>query len=179
MASVAIVYAKALFLEARASGSLEQVAKDVQEFHDLVRGNIELQRIFGSLLFDGDLRQTLAEELSDKCKFSPLAKRFITLLARKNRSQDLDAILAAFHRLCDEDAGMLRGELWSAVDMPAGELEEIASSIGKRLGRRVQLTEQHDESLLGGFVARVGGKTFDSSLKTQLRSLKEACTAEF
>jgi F-type H+-transporting ATPase subunit delta len=130
-------------------------------------------------LFDGELRQQLALDLCEKCKFNPLSTKFISLLAKKNRTTELGNILEIFHKYLDEEAGVVRGQLLAAVEMPAGELNEIAASIGKRIGRKVELTEALDETLLGGFIARVGGKTFDSSLKTQLRSLKEACTAEF
>lgn len=177
MASVATVYSKALYGAAKEAGGLDKIGTDLKEFQSLFRVSADLRKALYSSLFDAGTRAKVAEAVAKEIKAQPLSVKFLALLARKNRMAQLGAILDEFNKLRDREAGVVKGDLRTAVDLPAAEIEELAASLSKRVGKRVQLNQERDESLIGGFVANVDGKTFDSSLRTQLRNLKEICTA--
>lgn len=176
MANVASVYARGLFQVARDAKILEKVGQDIKEFNNLCLASAELRKSLFSSVLDGATRQGLAEEVAKKLKSQDVSIRFLGLLARKSRLANLGEILETYNRLVDQDSGLVRGEVRSAVSFSATEIQELANAIGKKLGADVELTTTVDSALLGGFIANVGGKTFDSSLRTQLYRMKEICT---
>ena len=177
MASVATVYSKALYGVAKAEHTLDKVGADLREFLDLCRVSVDLQKALYSSLFDAGTREGIAMEIAKEIKAQALSVKFLALLARKNRISALGIILAEFNKLRDRETGVVRGTLRVAVDLPPSEIEELAVSLSKHVGKRVELAQERDNALIGGFIANVDGKTFDSSLSTQLRNLKQICTA--
>jgi F-type H+-transporting ATPase subunit delta len=57
-----------------------------------------------------------------------------------------------------------------------GEQEKnaVVEALGKQLGAKVEAEISVDESLIGGFVARVGSRQFDASVKAKLDALRLA-----
>ena len=177
MASVATVYSKALYNTAKEEGTLDKVGADLKEFLDLCRVSVDLRKVLYSSLFDAGTRAAVATEVAKGIKAQPLSVTFLALIARKNRTSSLSVILAEFNKLRNREAGVVKGTLRVAVDLPPAEVEELAQSLSKHVGKRVELAQEQDDSLIGGFIANVDGKTFDSSLSTQLRNLRQICTA--
>ena len=65
-----------------------------------------------------------------------------------------------------------------AVVISAGRLDEAAGqrlkeALGKLTGREVEMEYVQDPSILGGVLVKIGSTMFDSSLRGQLRILKE------
>ena len=176
MASVATVYSKALYNVSKEEKVIDKVAQDLRDFLDLCRVSGDLRKVLYSSLFDANTRAEVAEELAQKIKAQPTTVKFLALLARKNRIRDLGPILTEFGKIRDRELGVLKGTMRAAVDLSPEEIEELAQSLSRRVGKRVELATERDDALLGGFIVNVGGKTFDSSLRTQLRNLKEICT---
>lgn len=63
---------------------------------------------------------------------------------------------------------IIRGELWSDKPLGAKQLATINAHFQKLLNADVSFETYVDESLLGGFVARIDGKTYDASLLNRL-----------
>lgn len=177
MAGVATVYSKALYGAAKEESALDKVGNDLKEFLSLCRVSADLRKALYSSLFDAGTRASVATEIAKEIKAQPLSVKFLALLARKNRMSSLGSILTEFNKMRDREAGVVRGSLRVAVDLAPAEVEELAQSISKHVGKRVELAQEQDDSLIGGFVANVDGKTFDSSLSTQLRNLRQITTA--
>jgi F-type H+-transporting ATPase subunit delta len=57
-----------------------------------------------------------------------------------------------------------------------GEQEKnaVVAALGEKLGAKVEAEISVDESLIGGFVARVGSRQFDASVKAKLDALRLA-----
>ena len=50
---------------------------------------------------------------------------------------------------------------------------ELAAAASRMVGRRPNLIEEVDESLIGGLVVRIGDRKYDTSVATQLRGLRQ------
>ncbi len=57
-----------------------------------------------------------------------------------------------------------------------GEQEKnaVVAALGEKLGAKVEAEISVDENLIGGFVARVGSRQFDASVKAKLDALRLA-----
>jgi F-type H+-transporting ATPase subunit delta len=56
-------------------------------------------------------------------------------------------------------------------------MADLSSSLEKRFGKRLTLTQAADESLIGGVRVVVGDEVFDTSIKARLEQMQVALTA--
>lgn len=114
----------------------------------------------------GDLfNQVCVDKLNDH------GKNFIKLLAENDRIALLPDIAVLFHHYQSEAEGAIDAELISALDVNEQQVQAIAASLTKRLGKKVSLTTKIDESLIGGAVIRAGDMVIDGSVRGRLEKL--------
>ena len=94
------------------------------------------------------------------------------LLASINAAKNIPSITDYFQELVDEDKGMERCEIVSAVALTDEQRGRISKEISEFVGKVITVETRVDEKILGGFVARVGDKLIDGSLKTRFDDLK-------
>lgn len=68
---------------------------------------------------------------------------------------------------------MRRGQLLIAGPMQQEDLLRLKEGFGRLLGEEVDFEVRQEESLLGGFVAYVGGRVYDMSLRTKLKAMRK------
>ena len=172
MATVASVYAKALFEYAQEKGQLDALFGELKSFQETLDGNSQLSAVLNSPVLDSSGKQALVAEIAKTMKFSDFTARALALLADKRRITDLSAILADLEARVERSQGVVSGAIRSAVVLAPEELSFLSAALSKRVGGKVRLHPSVDPSLLGGVVATVSGKTFDASLRTQLERFR-------
>jgi F-type H+-transporting ATPase subunit delta len=166
------IYARAIFESADEAGISAVVFSELTEVASVFS---EDKRVYAALskgLIDANIRISVVQEVLKSSGAAPLTQKFVCLLAKRSRLAELNAVVAEFGRLLNQKSGVVVGDLRSAVEMAPDELSGLSQSIGKRIGSKVELRQRVDSDLLGGFVATVSGRTFDSSLRTQIEKLR-------
>ena len=79
-----------------------------------------------------------------------------------------------YGRLLDEEKGLERAHVVSAVPMSDDNKDNLSSYLSQLVGKNIELTSEVDPSILAGLVARVGDKILDGSVKTRLQSLRKS-----
>ena len=122
--------------------------------------------------------QQSAELFNEVCadQLDDSAKNFIKLLAENDRISLLPDIAVLYHHYQAEAQGTVDAELVSALDVSEQQIEAIAASLTKRLGKKVSLTTRIDETLIGGAVIRAGDMVIDGSLRGRLEKLSNSLT---
>ena len=117
--------------------------------------------------------QQEAEIFQEVCsdELSARGKNFIMLLAENHRLSLLPEITALFQYYRAQATGTVDAELISAQAVSNDQVSAIADSLSKRLGKKVTLTTQIDESLIGGAIIRAGDIVIDGSLRGRLDKL--------
>ena len=103
---------------------------------------------------------------------SELAINLITLLALDNIAHIIKNIKLDFLKLLDEHRGITRGTLISAVSMNPSLTSKIGQLLSDRIGNPVELTAQINPAIIGGFLAKIGDKVIDGSIKTKLSEMR-------
>ncbi len=117
----------------------------------------------------GDLfNQVCVDKLNDQ------GKNFIKMLAENDRIALLPDIAVLFHHYQSDAEGVIDAELISALDVSDQQVQAIAASLTKRLGKKVSLTTKIDGSLIGGAVIRAGDMVIDGSVRGRLEKLSSA-----
>jgi F-type H+-transporting ATPase subunit delta len=83
-----------------------------------------------------------------------------------------------YQRLLDSYHGIERAEVTTAVALDDKEKQRLEEQLGVVVGKKVVLEPKVDSSLIGGIVARVGGKLLDGSTHSKLMALKNALASE-
>jgi F-type H+-transporting ATPase subunit delta len=168
--SVARRYARALL---DASGdSADQVLSQLDE---LVRYLHTAPDVLGALsnpALSRSQRMAMTEGLIKAAPgLAPTLANTLRLLTDRNRFSSLPALALQFRELVDLRLGRVRGTVTSATTLGDAQLTAIKVQLETLTQRKVVLETKLDPSLIGGVVATVGSRTYDGSVKNQLREM--------
>ena len=104
--------------------------------------------------------------------FDPEVVNLARLLIESNRVREVDGVLEEFMDLADDAAGRVRATVTTAVELPAGEQDELAKKLGARLGKEVALRALVDPRVLGGLRLQYGDHLIDATVATRLQQLR-------
>ena len=94
------------------------------------------------------------------------------LLIESNRVREIAGVVEEFADLTDEAAGRVRAVVTTAVELPADEKDELARTLGARLGKEVALRALVDPRVLGGLKLQYGDHMIDATIATRLQQLR-------
>ncbi|MDD4476834.1 MAG: ATP synthase F1 subunit delta [Patescibacteria group bacterium] len=94
---------------------------------------------------------------------------FVLILARARKLKQAEKIIEEFKKYAKKQEGILEIKIISARKIS----DDLAEKIGKAFSKKVEITKEVDENLLGGFIVKTEDKIFDASVKTQLNNLKQ------
>jgi F-type H+-transporting ATPase subunit delta len=173
LATIARPYAEALF-KAQASDlagtaawldELAVVAENaqLQQFADSPKASDE--QVFE--LVSGVLRTALPEA----------GKNFLRLVIENRRLGALPVVAEQFRALKNAQSGTADAVVYSAFPIDASALADLSVTLEKRFARKLNVSVQQDESLIGGIRVVVGDEVLDTSVKARLDQMKAALTA--
>ena len=169
---VARRYAKALFDLALESGKLEETMKDL----NLIKGldHKELSVLMASPVVTSDKKVSIFNTIFSKY-VQPITVSFFKLVFLKGRSIVVAEIIEAFSSMYRQHNGIKVVELTTATPLS----NEIKNTIGQELqksallsGKKVELKEKVDPSIIGGLTIQVDDNLFDASIKHDLQHIK-------
>jgi F-type H+-transporting ATPase subunit delta len=104
---------------------------------------------------------------------SPLALNLVMLLVARSGVHMLPQITAEYQRMLDEYHGIQTATVVTAIPLDTEDKEKLAANLGTMVGKKVVLEPAVDPDIIGGIVARVGGKLLDGSTRSKLTALKK------
>jgi F-type H+-transporting ATPase subunit delta len=105
------------------------------------------------------------------------AKNFLRIVIENGRLGVLPAIAGQFRALKNAVSGSLDATVFSAFPLDAAALAELAVSLEKRFGRKLNLTVELEPALIGGVRVVAGDEVFDASVVARLEQMKVALMA--
>ena len=176
IATIARPYAEALFKAAGANpaGLAAEVAAlaavagnaDLRQFADNPKTSVE------------QVAQLVAEAVQRLgVTLSPACGNFLRAVLENGRLAALPEIGAQFQALVNARSGVADARIESAFPIDAGQLAEVAATLEKRFGRRLNPTVTVRPDLIGGIRVVVGDEVLDTSVRARLEQMKVALTA--
>ncbi len=173
LATIARPYAEALF---KASASdLSAAAVWVEELKKLAE-NPQLQQF-------SDNPNVTADQVFDviagvaQVALPDMAKNFLRTVIENGRLGVLPEIAAQFHALKNAQGGSSDAVVYSAFAIDSVALADLATTLEKRFGRKLNVSVAMQPDLIGGIRVVVGDEVLDSSVKARLEQMKVALTA--
>lgn len=169
--SVARRYARALLDVALQKGGADALAAELSTVAGTLESQPELRRVLMHPALSSEKKAKVATQVFKSV--APLLSKLIGLLVERDRVALLSAIRDAYTDLWNEQRGVVAAEAISAAPLLDAQQKALAAAAKKLAGREVTLKSSVDPSLLGGVVLRMNGRTYDGSLRAQLRALRE------
>jgi F-type H+-transporting ATPase subunit delta len=167
-------YASALYELASDSGKVSTVGKDLSRFDAMVAGSADLYRMVSSPAYSSDDQIAGVSAILNAAKISGIASNFIKLVAAKRRLFAVRQMVAAYHAIADQKAGVAKAEVTVAEKLSDKNRKAVTDALKGVIGKNVSIVEKVDPSIIGGIVVKVGSRMIDSSVRTKLNSLKVA-----
>jgi len=97
------------------------------------------------------------------------------LLRRKSRLALGPSIASFLRELVDEERGVLRAVVTTAVELDDARREQVRQRIIQSSGRQqVEIETRVDPSIIGGIVIRIGDQLVDGSTRSRLHQLRSS-----
>lgn len=152
------------------------------EKNELERWQADLQKIVGAIADETFLAalESPKIKIEDKAALlkklpggiSPLAVNLVLMLIGRSGVAMVAEIAGEYQRLLDDYHGIQTADVITAVPIDDKDKEKLAEKLSALVAKKVVLKQEVDPEILGGIIARVGGKLLDGSTRSKLAALK-------
>ena len=164
-------YAKALFVAAKKSNSVDKVAAELEVFKQNFSTSFA-HELKNPVIAKNDLVRII-QEVTQKFGLGALTSNFFASIVRNRRLNLFPEIYEEFSRIVKLQKNILEVEVITAVKSAQTQIERVKTLIEKKYpGKIVSIKEIVKEEILGGFQVKVGSEIIDASLKNQLASMQ-------
>ncbi len=164
-------YAKALIELAQEQHVLEQVHQDMLDFTRIVDENRSLLLMLQSPIVPHFKKQNILQALFQG-KVHPVTFTIFDIITKKNREGILYDIARAFHEQYNTFNNIQVAQVTTTFPLDEQMRGEFRRMTAAATGKKVELQEKVDKSLIGGYILRVGDRQIDESIKGKLQKLQ-------
>ena len=171
MSRAAIRYAKAVLQHANDTNATQQVFDDMKAVDQTIAASKELRNMLKSPIIKGeDKKQALLTIFKEQ---SDTTQGLINVLVDNKRSDILRGVSQSFISLYNEAKGVKVAQVTSAVALTSELESKILAKVKDLTGsNHVTIENTIDESIIGGFILRVGDIQYNTSIANQLGNIK-------
>ncbi|MBI9070433.1 MAG: F0F1 ATP synthase subunit delta [Melioribacteraceae bacterium] len=170
-------YATALMNLADEKEKLDVISSDM----DLIYNTLDLSKDLRSVLASPVIKEAIKSDILIEIfssKVSAESLRFIKFVLSKNRQDYLYQIVKRYLELKDIKSGIVEVTITSAVELQDSQVTEIRKKLENITGKTMRFKFKIDESIIGGFLVKIGDTVMDASIEHQLDKLREKLKSE-
>ncbi len=171
---IAKPYAKALYELAQEAKAVDATQKALAKITALVEKNSDFARMLASPIISSEEKAGAIDAILKKLKTPTLCANFVRLVAKHDRLIVLPTMIEVFNNIAQKERGEAEAEIISAGKLSKSQLDLLAKTLKKKIGKTITLQTHVDPSLIGGLIVKVGSQMIDNSLKTKLNAMKVA-----
>ena len=167
----AIRYAKALLELSIENSNLDEVSSDMRRIVESSNETNDFKVFLSSPVIKSDKKIEVLKVLF--VGFEKLTSSFIDLITKNKREYLLVEIAEAYLYLLKKYQKIVPVSITSARKLEKETLNQILDKMKSHVEGDFEVTEEVDESLIGGFIVRMDDKQIDASVLTQLNRMKQ------
>jgi F-type H+-transporting ATPase subunit delta len=171
MEEIAQVYARSLFEVGKEQGLLDPIHEQLGQFADALNDNRDVAIFFFSPYFATNEKKAGLERMISGAE--PFFMNFLEALLERHRMPAIFRIRVAYEQMWEEENRLLPVQVTSAVELDEQTVNSIGERIGQQTGRKIELSSEVDDSIIGGIVLRVGNVILDASIRNRLEQLRK------
>jgi ATP synthase F1 delta subunit len=167
-----------MFLNVVGLEAAQQGLKELSAVNALMSGSRDFREFLQSPQFTSEERAKVLGALKGRYNFSDNTVKFIAYISEKMAASLLGGIISHALSLWLEKKRRARAKVFTPYPIDTAYEARLRSSIERLTGRAIDIEYETDPSLMGGVLVKVGSTMFDSSIRGQLRLLKDELTKE-
>jgi F-type H+-transporting ATPase subunit delta len=165
-------YAKALFDLAVEQNFLDQAYLDMQLVKSICQFNRDFNLLLSSPVIRTDKKQAIMNEIFGN-QINKLSLSFLLLIMKKRREANLNSIAISFIADYKEFKGIKVAHLKTAAEIDTQTRDHFKSILTNQSKKRIELLEEINPELIGGYVVTIDDKQSDSSVSTKIQRLRK------
>ena len=165
-------YAKALLRNVGMDKAGQAIA-ELSSVNDLMVRSREFGSLLANPRFTAEERTGVIKALADRLTLSDSTVKFVLYLAEVGVISGIAEILRIATSLYLERQRKARAVVMSPIEISKDREGSLKASLKRITDRDVDLEYVIDPSLLGGILVKVGSTMYDTSIRGQLRLLKD------
>ena len=166
----AVRYAKATLSLAKEQNVANVVNDDMKVIRQTIAGNKELQTFLQSPVIKSDVKKASLKEIFSS--IHAVTTGLINMLVDNKRIMLLEATAEKYIIQYDALMGKQVAKVTTAVPLTAELEAKILEKVKTLTGNDATIENTIDESILGGFILRVGDLQYNASVASKLQNLK-------
>lgn len=168
---ISVRYSRALFLSALEKNNLDRINSDMNLVKEVCNVS-EVKELLSNPVIVASKKTEILHDLLEK-NLEELTMSLIDLVVKNGREKYLPAIARVFMHEVKKHKGITEMVLTTAMNVSPAIKKQISEKIEKLLNTRIELKENVDESIIGGFVLKVEDNYIDASVKNKLNKIKK------
>jgi F-type H+-transporting ATPase subunit delta len=170
----AVRYAKAVLSLATDKNKAEAVNNDMKLMAKTITENIELGNMLNNAVIKSETKKATLTAIFPN--LNQISSNLFDVLISNKRVNILNDIAIQYSILFDTFNGKQVAKVTTAIPMTK-ELEiKVLAKVKELTNKEVALENIVDETILGGFILRVGDKQYNASISNKLNKLKREFT---
>ena len=175
-------YAKALIDLAVEKNALDALQSDLARVREVVLADdSRLLDFLSAPVFEREERTrvlvAVLDVMGQRRGFHPVTRNFLRLILDKGRFAAVPEVIRQFELLADGKANRERVVVETAEALSPDLLHLVRTTLERATGRTIVVEPKVNPALIGGMVARVGGKVYDASIKSRLTEIRQQLLA--
>ena len=166
-------YALALYELTKESSELDSAEIGMISIKKLLVESSDFREMILSPIINKNDKKNVILEIAKFNNFSDTLKKFLGLVAQKNRLFFLNKIVNSFLNLLSVSKGELKAKIVSSKKLTSDEQEKIQIDLSKEFKSKLKIDYRHDPDLIGGLIIQVGSVMVDTSIRNKLKKLQK------
>lgn len=166
----AIRYAKAILEIATSKGVAQVVNDDMQTIATTINNNTELSTFIQNPTIKVEVKNSALLEVF--ANTNDVTKSLFRLLFENKRYEILGAVASEYNTIFDEINGVQVANVTTAIAMDTALEAKVLAKIATFSDKKITIINTIDETIIGGFILRIGDKQYNASVANRLQVLK-------
>jgi F-type H+-transporting ATPase subunit delta len=169
---IAIRYAKALFDLSLEKDNIERVYEDMMLVLDVCRSNKDFRLLLSNPVVRTDKKISVIRAIFDQ-HIEKMSLLFLEIITKAGREDFIEHISDQYISLYKDYKGIIATTLQTVVKIDDKIREQLINLLEKQTNSSIELIEELDEDLIGGFVFKYGNLEYDASIRKQIQRLRK------
>lgn len=165
-------YSKAFFSLAREKNLIGELQRDAELISSVCTSSSDFVLLIESPVIPASEKIKVLKAIFEG-KINLYSLNFLLLITQNRREKNIPGIFRDLEELFRQDQGIKTAVLTTAKPISGALVDQIQKSLVTEFGGKIQLSQNIDEDLIGGFVLRVDDNQYDASISSQLKRVKE------
>lgn len=170
MSRAAIRYAKAVLSLAQDKKATSAIQEDMQSIIATISESAELRMVLNSPLIKSEVKLASLREIFKNT--GEITQKLFDVLIENKRVHLLDDVAKQYSVLFDKLNNTQVAKVTTAVPLDKGLSAKVLTKIKELTGNEATIENVIDESIIGGFILRVGDLQYNASIANKLTNLR-------